>query len=213
MEFRCIYPADDSTDFLMPIYNMLEQINIDNCFRIQTDEDRAHVLESILKSNFNTIIIFLGHGTAQYLQLKENTEFINKDNFSILENKKLFFISCYSSSFIESNKSGTIIPEYIGFGNIPSEDSDLIPLIGDVYDINTLEEIAIKSNDVLVEIIKNALGDTFTKNKDLKYLYKRIRFYFNRKIADILINKGLSWHKELSCLLFGIKDDMVIVHS
>lgn len=210
----CVYPKDQTTASLQPIYDSIKDYEGFKGYMIETDEDKKTVIEEIKQLHDGSLFIFLGHGTNQCLQYGNNKEFINNDNLDILNNKKVFLLSCYSGNFLESNsKNPNInISEFIGFGDLPSEDVEMISYLADYPDIgfSKYEEVAEIYTRILSKSIKDALVKTLNLGKNFKYLYREIKSNINREINTILIEKNISYYRALSTLLFELKNEMIL---
>jgi len=152
----CIFVEDPTLTFLKPIKSYLEK-GFD-CFIIEpSDESYQKGVKKIESVPDNGLIIFIGHGASHcfYGACSHNYEskpLVNRSNNHILKNKSIFALSCRSSDFLESNKS--IIKNYIGFGNLPTEWHEIIAErdCGDSMYLKGITE-----SDIL--IFKNSLNE------------------------------------------------------
>ena len=93
----CIYPKDESTDFLSPLYDFLCEKGCEGWHKDTTENtDEAYALIKEADS-----IIFLGHGASDTLygspQDGEFTVLINETNIQVLlYGKRCFILACNS---------------------------------------------------------------------------------------------------------------------
>ena len=110
----CIYPKDESTDFLSPLYDFLCEKGCEGLHKDTTENtDEAYALIKEADS-----IIFLGHGASDTLygspQDGEFTVLINETNIQeLLYGKRCFILACNSYEFCENYN----LTSFIGFGN------------------------------------------------------------------------------------------------
>ena len=113
----CIYPKDESTDFLSPLYDFLCEKGCEGWHKDTTENtDEAYALIKEADS-----IIFLGHGASDTLygspQDGEFTVLINETNIQeLLYGKRCFILACNSYEFCENYN----LTSFIGFGNMPT---------------------------------------------------------------------------------------------
>ena len=113
----CIYPKDESTDFLSPLYDFLCEKGCEGLHKDTTENtDEAYALIKEADS-----IIFLGHGASDTLygspQDGEFTVLINETNIQeLLYGKRCFILACNSYEFCENYN----LTSFIGFGNMPT---------------------------------------------------------------------------------------------
>ena len=205
----CIYPQnDDTTFFLRPLCDHVcstfdaKEVNycssdIHSCDKIFDEIKDAET------------IFFLGHGesTCLYASISENSvALFNKENSSILKNKKLFLLACNSGQFIKNCD----FHNAIGFGFLPTS----------LYDarharklhslrIEHLKEDDIKcyNNSLVNALIKTLSVATLT---DFFLLKERLKFNISREIVHILLEKGTPNYRMIADVTYYIYKDLTI---
>jgi len=211
LQILCIHPQDETTDFLRPIGELFG----DNYIVIPTrDESHQEIINRISLASESSLIIFLGHGTQSLLYGAEGINYEKKafitieTSNKIFINKNILFVSCLSSDFL--NKSN-VYYSAIGFGNIISsikERNDEAELITGIYRQVNKEGIDL-FNICYVNSIKQSLFLLLTNNILFEELFSYIRFYLNKEINNVLLNKNNSSRTEIARLLFEFRDEMV----
>lgn len=198
----CIYPKDTSTDFLFPFYEKLCSMGITG-FHCDTNLNKDKVLYAIEKSE---VIIFLGHGTSFSLMgtpiNEERTNIIDKENVSLLCNKKLFLLSCRSAEFCESFG----LNQSIGFGMMPTGVDDVFSMLNEDSNFPNLDQNDI---DVYNKALVNALCLAFdlVSIDHLEELYNKFKFSVNIEITKCLLEKESPMYREVADLLQDLKND------
>ena len=112
----CIYPKDQTTDFLLPLYEHI----CNNMYAIGIHDDTTE--ENALDRIYSEIhdaesVVFLGHGTSDWLcgSRFENVIF-EKEKCDLLCNKRLFLLACNSNQFIKKYDLHCAV----GFGFLPT---------------------------------------------------------------------------------------------
>lgn len=207
----CIFPKDDSTDFLIPIYESLENISDFKGFRIDTtNESEQSELFSFL-SNYRdekSLVFFLGHGASNCLYGSPDNNLkvrlFDKDNISILSNHPIICLACTSTDFLKGKHLN-----YIGFGDIPSDFSEVeaIRNYEDSQFLNWAEE-----NDIVTfrESIVDAFVQTIkmTHCDKLSNFYLFLKLFINKKIATLLMERDTSHYREIADMLYAFADEM-----
>lgn len=201
MEIICVYPKDDSTTFLEPIYAILSSFAKFRGFRIETEEECNTSIRYIENAKANSTIFFLGHGTAHELQYSSQKVYVDSSNFSIFKNKKLILLSCKSFDFIRVNKDLSETKNYITFDDLPSDEVEFQVLTG----IHSTE-LSNRYNGLLVDSICKSLIDSEELKKGFLYFYRRIKLYINKNISQILYQKGFSDFRVLANILYETKE-------
>jgi len=204
----CIYPYDLTTNFLEPIYNILKTQSNFIDYRIDTTEgpEVNQMKEKILKLNpENCILFFLGHGCSNCLYgSPKNGEFIpllTLQDLSLFCNYSGFILACRSNEFLNNH-----ICSYIAFGNMPTETSEIIAERD--FDLNYCKGI----DDISIEIYKTSIVDIISQTirdcgaESLKNIYRIMILFTNKRITEILINKGHNYRRIADLLCEWKKD-------
>ena len=118
----CLFPKDETTEFLRPIYEELckksSVIGFDN--DAIEDDDYFEKLESLLQET--DAMIFLGHGSSNTLYGTNFNPIIDdkSGNLDYLKGRKLLLFSCKSVDYIRHYN----LKDAIGFGFIPTSKDD-----------------------------------------------------------------------------------------
>ena len=156
MKTLIIHTADESTDFLNPIYK-----NVINSTLITGDITKAELLQLFHEHDR---IMMMGHGSPQGLfavsQFPDEghmTYIVDHSFVPALKNKDNIFIWCHANKFVETHQlngfySGMFISEIMEAW---------------MYDYDVAEEIIFESNDKFSEIVSehaNKSGDVIYHN-------------------------------------------------
>lgn len=205
----CIFPEDSTLGFLKPLIDKvskeIEVIHLKN-------ENIDTVIERLDKLPSEIDILFIGHGASHCLygaiSNNEKTIFINSSNINILSNKNIVTVTCRSSEFLHSNKE--ILNNYLGFGNIPSDWSEVMTE-REYNDVNYL--YGIEEEDLeyyilnLIKILTLCIVN-FTSHKSVEKLYFELRLYFNKQITKLLKEKNIKKYNELAELFINTKNEI-----
>lgn len=202
----CIFPKDETTDFLIPLYNKLCSLGFKG-FHVDTNDNMEYVLEAIAKAR---VVAFLGHGTSCSLMGTpfngNKTNIIEKDNITILKDKKLFLLSCRSAEFCESYN---LFPA-IGFGMMPTGLDDVHSMMDDDVNFPSLEQQDIDAyNNGLINIISNAFNKCSMDKMD--DFYNKIRLYANIEITKCLLLRNTPMFREVADLIQEMKNECVFL--
>jgi hypothetical protein len=161
MKTLIIHPADESTDFLKPIYK-----NVLNSTLITGDITKAELLQLVHEHDR---IMMMGHGSPEGLfavgqfEDEEQLSYIVDHSFvPALKNKDNIFIWCHANKFVETHQlngfySGMFISEIMEAW---------------MYDYDVEEGIINESNDKFSEIVSEHANNS----SDVIY-HNVIRFY------------------------------------
>lgn len=207
----CIFPEDESTDSLLPIYEQLRSISDFVGYRFNTldSQKRNNLYEELNQLEGNVLLVFLGHGASNklYGSVEGNGNkqvLFDKENTKHLKNLDFLCIACRSSEFAHNH-----FRNYIGFGDITSDFSEVIAE-RNICDPNFMdwasENDIINFRNVFVQTITNAI--LLSSCTDLYFLYKMIRLCFNKQIAELLKNKSLDNYRQITDMLFDVLQDM-----
>ncbi len=217
----CIFPKDETTDFLFPIFESLSKSvsfwgarsdNNEELFRSVSDK-----METI--KNQNNLIVFIGHGASNCLygtpQNNEKIKLFDLSNISLFANQNIFFLSCRSAEFINSIPKDNIV-NGIGFGDIITEYREVVAErdTGDSSfgtDINN--EVIEDFKNSLVNIVKCTFEYPIVQNLCLDNLFLYLKLMINKEISDILINKNIKSYRTVADLLLNMKWDVNLIRT
>lgn len=203
----CIYPEDQTTDFLLPLYqHILTNMNAIGIHIDTTEEDDS--LDKIydeIKDAEN--VLFLGHGTSKILYGSRCDNVVFEEaNHDLLLNKRLFLLSCNSNQFIGNFK----LQDAIGFGFLPTslDDARQSRKIHGV-DIENIEKKDVNCyNSAMVNAIINSLDDISIN--DYRLFRDRLIFNVSREIVQCLCSKNVPNYRAVADVLYYVSKDMVI---
>lgn len=209
-ELICIYPEDETTDFLLPIYEQLEQLPNFTGYRFNTiTSPQRDELFNQQNSGQNSILFFLGHGASNKLygsvnEKGEKDELFDKSKIKYIKNINFVCIACRSKEFARNK-----FQNYIGFGDITSDFSEIkAGRFTDGSDsMNWAGEEDI--NNFRAEFT-SAISDAIKLSKcsSLHLIYKMMRLCFNKHIADLLMNRNMSNYRHIADMLFDVLNEM-----
>lgn len=210
----CIYPQDKSTDFLLPVYEQLEQMPNFVGFRFNTMTS-PQTKELYTSTNFDkeSLLVFLGHGASNRLygsvdEKGTKQELFNKDNTDHIRNLDFFCIACRSNEFAHNH-----FQNYIGFGDITSDFSEIEAErnLGDSHYMNwaTEEDLSVFQQEFTGAIVD---AIRLTNCKSLSSIYKMLKLCFNKRIATLLVNKNISNYRHIADMLFDVTNDIECNH-
>lgn len=203
----CIYPKDETTDFLQPIYDILvEKFHSVGLMGDPTDDDEyLEKLEKLVKES--DLIVFLGHGMSRQLHGLNFNPIVCEENGNIdwFKGKNLLLFSCYSADFLRRYN----LTHSVGFGVIPTSLIDIEARKFHNCDLSFLTEYDLfKIRDKIVNIWKRTLFDIIDFNIDTFQI--NFKFNTNIEIVDVLLNmKEYKNYITIADILYYIKDDMV----
>lgn len=206
----CIYPKDDTTVFLQPVFEQLCSLDyVVGFHKDSTDDDFFEQLESLIQKS--DTIIFLGHGASDKLfGTYPNPIFDRKideylDNLKWLRDKKLILFACRSKEFIETFNYN----QCIGFGLIPTSMEDLEGSFHRNVNLKKLDSLDIAFfNQILISIWKRTI-ENVTSLLDLEDFYNNFKLFANYEITNTLINcKEFQHYRTIADVLFYLKEDM-----
>jgi len=203
----CIYPEDQTTVFLNPVYqHICTNLNAVGINSDTTDEDDS--LEKIYEEIKDAeTVIFLGHGTSKelYGSRCDNVVF-NETNKDLLLDKKVLLVACKSGQYIQNFK----LKNAIGFGNMPTslDDARTFEFIHKIPISNfTCKEIEIYKNALIRILIYSISEETI---KDLHLLVERLKFLTHKEIVNCLTHKESNSYRDLADIIYYIYKDMII---
>ena len=204
----CIYPEDITTAFLRPLCNHIcSTFNaVEVGYDTSIDDDPLEIIHNAIR-NAKTVF-FLGHGmsTCLYASVLDNVELFNKDNYSLLEGKRLFLLACNSDQFIKNYD----LENSIGFGFLPTSLDDIRQkrLFHSIL-VETLEKEDVELfNEALVNAVANTLSDNTISDPNL--FVERFRFAISGEIVQCLLQKKTSNYRTIADELYYVFKDMIV---
>ena len=155
----CIYPQDQTTAFLEPVFDELCQRFGALGLKGDPTEDDDYLERLANLAQESETIVFLGHGSSVVLYGINFNMLICEENGNIdwLKHKHLILFACHSRDFIK--RQG--LTSALGFGEIPTSDYDVAnsKLHGlPIEDLNDSDVEYIKA--AIVRIWKNSLMES-----------------------------------------------------
>lgn len=210
----CIFPKNETTDFLSPIYDCLSQFpNFAGYRDYSYNQSFNSCLNAELeKIEEDTLVIFLGHGASNRLYGSKDKdgqmiELFNKTNTKWLKHVHFVGVACKSKEF-----ASNFCPNYIGFGDIVSEFSEIrnARILEDPNYMEWAKEEDIANFRIrLTQIIVNAIS--LSKCDNLLSISKMLNLCFNKQIAELLIQKSIPNYRDIADLLFDVMTDLEFV--
>lgn len=204
----CIYPKDETTDFLFPLYEALCSNGIEG-WHDNTINNTKLIYDKIQDCKG---LIFLGHGTSATLYGSPDnnlTDFITEKNVhTLLMGKPCFLLSCNSADFCYHYK---LIPS-IGFGNMPTGVRDVHAAMDSDASFPCLEQEDI---DVYNKALVRSLTRAFSSSslEDMHKLYTNIKLFANVEIVDCLLNRTCKMYRDVADLLQDLKNDCTLYYN
>lgn len=213
----CIFPIDETTDSLIPVWDILSSSDNFKGLRLNHDDDEyRNALNEIRNSNERTLIVFLGHGSSHCLYgcLNENGqkyEFITQNESDLFIDKNLFALACRSNDFIE-RLNGIYGPKVsIGFGGLPSEWIDVLSERDDNHKAypGIVEEDIEYFRDTFIRIIVKSLSLVLKNEESLFDVKSHLRLLISKEIAELLTEHKVNNYRALADLFFEVKSDIL----
>lgn len=208
----CVFPKDETTLFLVEIYNFLKSQHNTVCYYFDTCDDNIQtkkVKNELEKLDKDSYFIFLGHGASHSVYgspVKNNrTSFLTKDEIEKFE-CKICSISCRSAELLNKKNNS------IGFGNIPS-DYDIDVLAMREQDVEYLRNIEKKDieyfKSAFVNIILSAFKLWFScEERTISRLNSYFRLFINKNICELLLTKDVNNFRSIANILYDLKDEL-----
>lgn len=207
----CIYPKDETTDFLLPIYEQLETLSDFAGYRFDTNDSSKtkNLYDDLKQLDDDSIIFFLGHGASNKMYGSVDKDgnkltLFDKTDTEDIKNTKLVGIACRSKDFAYNH-----LLNYIGFGDITSDYSEVLAErnIGDPdYMEWASEEDIVNFQTEFVGAITDAVR--LSECANLHLIYKMTKLCFNKRIASLLINRQLQNYRQIADMLYEINDEL-----
>lgn len=206
----CIYPKDQSTDFLKPVYEQLKQISYFTgyCFDTIVSQETQKLYNSLYFDK-DSMLIFLGHGSSNKLygsvdKLNKKQVLFNETNIDHIKDLDFICIACRSNEFAQK-----YFKNYMGFGDITSDFSEVIAErnLGDPNYLEWAHEFDITNfRNLFVESLKNAI--LTSRCSSIVSLYKMLKLSINKQIANLLLEKNMPNYRHLADMLYTIQTEM-----
>lgn len=214
----CIYPSDQTTDFLSPIVKVLELYGA-SIFRLQPNDCPYNdIKRRIYESESGTLVFFLGHGADNrlYGAMVNGSKdiFVNSTENGIFNDKNIVLLACKSNDFIQSylTKKRTQYPPLnaIGFGILPTDWNDVIAeRDGDAMAFNGIIEQDIDYfRTTLVQIFSSTIKYILDKGFSVKKFYTHIKLRLNKEIATLLTERQKMHYSEIAALFHRVKEEV-----
>lgn len=203
----CIYPEDETTAFLQPLYvHICDTISAVGIHNDTTDEDDSldNIYDEIKDAE---CVIFLGHGTSSILygSRYDNVVF-ESNNHNLLDGKRLLLLSCNSNQFIKKYEKN----DSIGFGFLPTSLDDVRKTrkLHNV-DIENIEKIDVDTyNMALVQSLINTIS--LNTMYDFHLFKERLKFNISREIVSCLTKRDSPNYRIVADMLYYVYKDMII---
>lgn len=204
----CIFPQDQTTSFLEPIYDELCQRYDATGLMGDPAEDDDYLEKLAELAQEAETIVFLGHGSSGVLYGINFNMLICKENGNIdlLRHKHLILFACHSLDFIK--RHGLI--SALGFGEIPTSDYDIAngKLHGlSIKDLNSSDVEYIKT--AIVRIWKNSLAEANITDRNC--FHQAFSFQTIKEIVKCLTTCESRNFRLIADVLYYLKTDMVFI--
>lgn len=208
----CIYPEDNTTDFLLPIYAQLETMPDFAGYRFDTNDSSKtkNLFDALYQLEDDAFVFFLGHGASNKLYGSvgddgEKQTLFDKTNIECIKKKNVVSIACRSKEFAHN-----CILNHIGFGDITSDYSEVLAErnIGDPDYLEwASEEDMTNFRNEFVGAIADAVK--LSECRSLQSIYRMMKLCFNKRIALLLVNRHIPNNRQVADMLYGINDEML----
>lgn len=208
----CIYPEDNTTDFLLPIYAQLETMPDFAGYRFDTNDSSKtkNLFDALYQLEDDAIVFFLGHGASNKLYGSvgddgDKQTLFDKTNIECIKKKNVVSIACRSKEFAHN-----CILNHIGFGDITSDYSEVLAErnIGDPDYLEwASEEDMTNFRNEFVGAIADAVK--LSECRSLQSIYRMMKLCFNKRIALLLVNRHIPNNRQVADMLYGINDEML----
>lgn len=202
----CIYPQDKTTDFLLPIYQLLQTKGY-----VGFHGDICALHEELLGAlNKSNKVVFLGHGSSGHLygtpQGAVQTTLFGKKDMDLLHDKSLFLLSCNSVDLCKYYG----LTNAICFGNMPTGREDVLAAMQNDESFPNLQDEDIEVyNKALVRAIYKAFD--MNNEKSLENLHSYLYLYINREIVECLLSKPCQMYRNVAECLQDLKNECQIL--
>lgn len=186
-----------------------------NSYYYSFTSDKSSISDvKILLDNLKpkSLIIYLGHGSSSGLYEPDDTHGYEKYFLDAtcgnhyFEGHDLFLLTCKSNEYLRKVYTSNYS---VGFGNIISSITELEfdNKYNDIKKLLSVDEISVFNEiyvDISIGIIKSLINDKIYFQDIPKYF----RFYINKKINEVLLNKKDKNRIEFARLLFEFRNQI-----
>lgn len=211
----CVFPVDDSTNFLESVRMVLEEKLGATIIRGDTtrEEHRNEISNRLHELTEQDVFVFMGHGASYCLygspQGGELQPLFGKDALSLPNRSRSLLISCRSNDFTESLQ----LINAIGFGEIPATWEEMRKLREEDcscyagVDEGTIPEY----QNSLVQALCGALR-LWNPSSPLRQLYQNIRLCITGQIVRLHLDQTLAQEQKqgLFEMLYDLKQGVDI---
>lgn len=211
----CVFPVDDSTNFLESVRMVLEEKLGATIIRGDTtrEEHRNEISNRLHELTEQDIFVFMGHGASYCLygspQGGELQPLFGKGALSLPNRSRSLLISCRSNDFTESLQ----LINAIGFGEIPATWEEMRKLREEDcscyagVDEDTIPEY----QNSLVQALCGALR-LWNPSSPLRQLYQNIRLCITGQIVRLHLDQTLAQEQKqgLFEMLYDLKQGVDI---
>ena len=210
----CIYPEDETTSFLLPVYECLSNLPNFVGYRNNTTQPDCTrlIIDALTRADSSSIVVFLGHGASNKLYgsvYPDGTKHILLDDSHIESFSKFntICVSCRSAEYLKKCRGA-----FVGFGDITSDFSEVIAT-RQYEDADFLEWASEGDIHMFRNLLVEALVKTinYTKCSDLSSIYRITELYINKTIAQLLLDKETPNYRHIANMFYNLLDDMVCV--
>ena len=204
-----IYPKDETTKFLEPIY--LEVLSV-------FGEERVTLIsfeKNSYKENFDIVkelpsgsnIFFLGHGRDNRLYglFDESlTPFIESNKMWVFNDQNLFALACKSTHLLTYCFHRTSISHSIGFGNLPTSTEE-VDEIKKIKHLDISDEDIEEFKNIIIEVVSLSIIKFYNEELCFSDIYKHLRLLLNKKMNNAVL---VSKNRNIAELIFQMLSDM-----
>ncbi|HMV89141.1 MAG TPA: hypothetical protein PKI42_20755 [Cyclobacteriaceae bacterium] len=183
-------------------------------FNIQPNEKSHQECVSLIK-NASTII-FMGHGSHQKLSGARNEHFsceslLSASEMASIPDKSWILFSCNSNDLLK--KCESTIRSGIGFGNLPTDISDVIGIreFDSSYNPDISEPDILAFRESINYIIVQTVSYFVDHNGDSSNTYVFIKLLITKLYVQLSLNNSSS--KIHANLLFEMKEDSLLISN
>jgi len=231
-----VHPYDKSTSFLDRIKSHLQGEFSDDLhyFSVKPNEtSHNQCLSTIRDFSVNGLLLFMGHGKSNCLygakgdyygtlenELVKSEEpdkyfyednFINEQNLSVFNEKKIIALSCNSNAQIGRKSVENGAKVFLGFGDLPTSIEELKEQGEESKSGVSLGKIEQALKTEINDIIKKSIGIGIRKKYNFSELVDLIHFVTNQKISHYLVNqKKISERKLIANYLYTFKKEIKV---
>lgn len=215
-----IYPIDETTEFLLEIPRRIVEKHGEKSIEVikmlPSEESYKEVFQAIEKIPSGSVVIFMGHGQEDKLWGAENESFIkqsfvSKSQSKVFSEKFIFLLSCNSNDFIKGTFRFSKAISSIGFGNLPTEKSE-IENSKRLKEQGVNEETINKFKESIIELVSDSFCHMIHNKLTFSQLGNSFLLRLNKKISQVILDDTKSKdNRILADLLFQMKSEIVFI--